>query len=124
MGIIANASLLKSLPGESEEFQHFRLFSGASPSHLDAHTYAALLTPRLPDFAFTAPIYDEIRTPKAYPRPMCVYWVESDSCLCYSQQMSRMDIEQSTCKNIVKYGYFDFALEPPSRSEKVGNRHF
>lgn len=70
--------------------------------------YAEMNLPRVPGFAFTAPIYDGLREPTEYPWPNCVN-SRVRGCRCYSQQATRLDVPASECKKIIKNGIFDHA---------------
>lgn len=75
---------------------------------LSVQEYAQQLTPRFENLPFTAPAYDELRDVKAYPWPSCVA-SKLRGCTCYSQQASKLNIDQATCEGIVKNGLFDNA---------------
>jgi len=106
---------------------------------LDAWLQAQL--PRVPNVPSSAPKYDHLTEPKTYPRPLCVARTHScdepDSvtgcqlsrCQCYTQQITKLDIDAATCQDIVENGYFDEShLERPqrdrnwSRSTKIAGR--
>jgi zona occludens toxin len=80
-----------------------------------AEEYLELQTPRIPGFAFTAPVYDGLREPKAYPWPNCVN-SRVRGCRCYSQQATRLDVSQQVCHEIINRGLFDYAKD----SEQAG----
>ncbi|GJL80358.1 MAG: hypothetical protein NPINA01_33470 [Nitrospinaceae bacterium] len=78
---------------------------------LTEYTHTRL--PRIDNQPWTAPVYDEIRKPVSYPRPQCVEGKNKQGelvCICYSQQASRMQIDDELCKGIVRLGYFDPAV--------------
>jgi len=56
---------------------------------------------------WTAPVYDEIREVKTYPRPQCLINESKDTCRCYSQQATLLSVADVYCRSIVKNGYFD-----------------
>lgn len=67
--------------------------------------YLKQRTPRLPDFAQTAPIYDELTKPVVAPYPaICIKG--ADRCNCYSQQATLLQVSLSTCLQIVQHGFF------------------
>lgn len=70
--------------------------------------YLYMLTPRVVDLEYTAPIYDNLTKPKSFPKPTCVLAVKRNICKCYSQQATRLSVGQQMCKDIVKNGWFDF----------------
>ena len=67
--------------------------------------------PRIEGLPHTAPIYDELTKPVAYPRYQCMYRSSRrQDCRCYTQQATRLDIPIATCLEIVDRGLFDPAL--------------
>lgn len=64
---------------------------------------------RVDGLPFSSPVYDGITTPKTYPKMACAS--SASKCLCYTQQASKVTIPESMCREIVKHGYFDAALE-------------
>lgn len=82
---------------------------------MDVVTYIAMLEPRIPDVPATAPIYDQVYKPVDYPKPSCVSGMspqtKQHTCLCHSQQGSKMNITQDQCNNYVDNGYFDYAKQ-------------
>lgn len=82
--------------------------------------------PRVADVPWSAPIYDELTQPQAYPRPVCISTRDQDlltrnaknmvlgyhdnrltGCRCNTQQGSRLQIGFQACIDIVQNGYFD-----------------
>jgi zona occludens toxin len=73
--------------------------------------YLDRLTPRIPDLIHTAPIYDELTEPVSFPRiAACVVRLSTDSCTCYTQQATRLDVSYDICSTIAAHGYFDPTL--------------
>lgn len=68
-------------------------------------------TPRIDGLPFTAPVFDEIREVNSYPWPTCIASFEKNTCLCHSQQSTRMDIPLEICFQIVSNGMFDYSKE-------------
>lgn len=67
--------------------------------------YFEARTPRIDGLPHTAPVYDAILTPKQAPYPAaCV--IIRQHCTCYSQQATRLNTDDSTCRQIVANGYF------------------
>ncbi|WP_172424647.1 zonular occludens toxin domain-containing protein [Vandammella animalimorsus] len=67
----------------------------------------ASLTPRLTDWPHTAPRYDELTRPVDAPRLAACIDMRG-KCTCYTQQGTLVpSVSQSTCRQVVKYGYFD-----------------
>ncbi len=100
--------------------------SGSSVVHVTTEQYIAERTPRIVGVPSSAPIYDELTKPVAFPKPSC-YATKSDEiiankrktlrlgnrhgqlhgCGCLSQQGTRMDIPFEACMNMVENGSFD-----------------
>ena len=95
--------------------------------------YVASRTPRIADDPASAPIYDDLTKPQAYPRLSCVSSTDPEllnrasnrmqvaqgangkklGCQCYTQQGSRYQTSFAYCLNVVKNGYFDAARPDP-----------
>ena len=72
---------------------------------LTAGEYIAERQPRIKDFAHTAPAYDEVTKPTEAPYPAaCVQMGET--CKCYSQQATLLQVTGSVCLQIVQKGFF------------------
>ncbi|WP_062265421.1 zonular occludens toxin domain-containing protein [Endozoicomonas arenosclerae] len=71
-------------------------------------------TPRLSGLKHTAPIYDPLTKPKAFPKPQnCILWnvdTPEEECICYSQRITRMKVPDYLCRSTVRNGYFDETL--------------
>ncbi|QIE91148.1 zonular occludens toxin domain-containing protein [Pseudomonas nitroreducens] len=115
---------------------------GAGPApeqHASKAQYIADRLPRIPDVPSSAPIYDEITKPVAYPKPFCVssrddYFIQKNAkrmvtgyregklygCRCNSQQGSRLDISFEACMAYVEYGVFDPAIPDRSAATAAG----
>lgn len=91
---------------------------GGDKRPLTLHEYIDLNTPRISGLAFTAPIYDEVRKPVTYPKMNCVLWIDRDDCVCYSQQATRLQVDQDTCRQVVRNGLFDHAKPDPDPNEE------
>lgn len=72
---------------------------------MTASEYISARTPRVPDFAFTAPVYDEITKPVIAPIPAVCYTF-GNVCKCRTQQGTPYQVQDSTCRQIVKTGIF------------------
>lgn len=78
---------------------------------------------RLPNFAHTAPTYDEVTKPIQAPYPAaCI--ASASVCKCYTQQGTLLQVDLSTCRQIVKNGFFmDWDTSPKKRdSDNVATR--
>lgn len=61
--------------------------------------------PRVPGLPHTAPRYDDVTKPITAPYPAACLTV-GDQCRCYTQQATRMQIEDDTCRAIAEHGFF------------------
>ena len=86
---------------------------GGDDAPMTIEEYQYINTPRVPGFAFTAPIYDDVREPVTYPWPNCIRWehAHKTDCRCYTQQATRLDVPESICNDIVDNGLFDHAKD-------------
>jgi zona occludens toxin len=99
----------------------------------DAKQYLYEQTPRIASLPHTAPRYDEVTKPVTAPIPSACMSSRT-GCTCFSQQGTRMQVDQALCTKIVQDGFFvdfdagggggrgsskaDEVLQ--SRSERVG----
>lgn len=61
--------------------------------------------PRIPDFAHTAPAYDDVTKPTEAPYPAaCVQM--GKTCKCYTQQATLLHVSGTVCLQIVAQGFF------------------
>ncbi|MNE55569.1 hypothetical protein D3C80_1504160 [compost metagenome] len=101
----------------------------SSEVHLSKADYIDQRIPRIPDVPSSAPFYDDLTKPVAYPKPFCVsskddYFIQKNArrmvtgyrdgklygCRCNSQQGSRLDISFEACMAYVEQGVFDPAI--------------
>jgi hypothetical protein len=61
--------------------------------------------PRIPGLPHTAPIYDKVTEPTIAPLPAACVLIRK-KCTCYTQQATRLDTDDDTCRQIVQNGYF------------------
>ena len=72
---------------------------------MTAAEYVDARTPRLKDFAHTAPAYDGVTNPAEAPYPAaCVQM--GKTCKCYTQQATLLQVSGSVCLQIVQQGFF------------------
>jgi zona occludens toxin len=72
---------------------------------MTAIEYVASHTPRLPGLPHTAPRYDVVTAPTEAPYPAaCV--LMADKCNCYTQQATKLQTPDATCRQIVAGGFF------------------
>lgn len=72
---------------------------------VSAVEWAAQFEPRVPGIPYSAPAYDG-RPIVEVPVPLCME-VVGEHCRCYTQQVTRLDVDQETCLRIVRDGLFD-----------------
>ncbi|MFO3664299.1 zonular occludens toxin domain-containing protein [Pseudomonas amygdali] len=66
------------------------------------------VTPAIPGLPHTAPVYDELTAPTDFPRvAACIQSVERQTCDCYTQQATPIDVPVGACEVFVKYRSFD-----------------
>lgn len=86
---------------------------------LSTEDYLESFKPRLNGFPHTASRYDEITKPITAPYPAACISMQNKGCQCYSQQGTRIMMDEATCENIVKEGFFiDWDKEPQRRNER------
>ncbi|KRW59939.1 zonular occludens toxin domain-containing protein [Pseudomonas sp. TTU2014-080ASC] len=97
--------------------------------------YLEQRAPRIPQIPASAPIYDQLTQPVAYPRLYCMSSTDPTTyarefsrmssavvngkptvCQCYTQQGTRVKTDFIFCSNVVENGYFDPSI--PDRSEQ------
>lgn len=104
------------------------LISGGEESKgpISKAAYTAIRQPRVDVLPASAPLYDDLTKPKAYPKLYCASSSDPDIyaksfadmpsavvngvgtvCQCYTQQATRVKTDFSFCANVVAYGYFD-----------------
>lgn len=81
--------------------------------------WIAAQIPRIADLPQSASKYDEITKPTLAPMPVaCIS--SRLKCKCYTQQGTKYDTSENTCKSIVKNGYFqDF--DPNGNQQKLAS---
>lgn len=79
------------------------------------------LTPVILNRPDTAPVYSDLWDAKDYPRSQCVSRSPDNGglCRCYSQQATRMNVDQQTCNYIMANGReFDHRVAPTVNNER------
>jgi len=59
------------------------------------------------------PIYSKLRKPVIYPQLSCFNTVVSEAsneCVCYTQQFTKLSVDDSVCLDIVHNGFFDHSI--------------
>jgi len=106
--------------------------SGDAPLTVEAYLHKRV--PRVPHIPASAPIYDTLTQPVAYPRLYCMSSSDPDVyarsfnrmasavvngkptvCQCYTQQGTRIATDFAFCNQIVENGYFDSSV--PDRGQ-------
>lgn len=94
---------------------------GSAPVRMAAkRDYFAEYQPRIVGLAYTAPVYDKVTEPVRAPYPAAC--IDSQKkCTCYSQQATRLPMEEGLCRQIAANGFFKEwdDKEPAKRTEAV-----
>lgn len=97
----------------------------AAAAPMTAIEYVASHVPRLPGLPHTAPRYDAVTQPTEAPYPAaCI--LMADKCNCYTQQATKLQTPEATCRQIVAGGFFmDWKQQtpppdPPIAKQDVG----
>lgn len=67
--------------------------------------YAAAYTPRIAGLPHTAPVYDSVTAPQQAPYPAACL-ASAKRCQCYSQQGTRLDMDEKLCRQLADGGFF------------------
>lgn len=62
-------------------------------------------TPRIPDLAYSAAVYDEVTKPTVAPYPAACVTIRSE-CRCWTQQGTRLAVSAAMCQQVVERGFF------------------
>jgi len=77
--------------------------------------------PRVPGYAYSAPVYDALAEPKAVPFPVgCVD--SAQRCVCYTDQGTPLDLPVPDCKSIAERGFFQFWRDPSASQQRTEGR--
>jgi zona occludens toxin len=92
-----------------------------SGAPLTVSQYVGSFIPRIDGFPQSAPRYDDLNKAVQVPKPAaCVSGrrpgAKVDSCKCYTQQATPLDVPDALCRQIAAGGYFDDTLQPSSAS--------
>jgi len=99
-----------SVESSSDLSPIIRPVSSGEPVSVDR--YLSLRVPRVSDIPHSAPIYDHLTEPSTFPKlSACVQRPSRNTCLCYSQQGTLLNISLPTCLNFVRHGAFDDLLD-------------
>lgn len=119
LGYGAYAMLKKVSGGKKQENGQY--VPGAKPDQIDQQSrsgqkmttaeFTDSYNPRIPGLPHTASRYDETTRPSIAPSPdACISG--RNSCKCYSQQGTQMDVSRDICLQIVEKGFFKDWAEP------------
>jgi len=82
-------------------------------AHLSTADYIEMRAPRLVGLPHTAPVYDEVTKPTRAPVPAACVGSVSQGCRCFTQDATRIDMDEGMCRTIVARGYFlEFNASP------------
>ncbi|MEC6897452.1 zonular occludens toxin domain-containing protein [Photobacterium piscicola] len=78
-------------------------FFGTGKKHLTTKEYLDQMKPRIPFKPETAPIYDDLRKPKSFPRLSSCLMITNkpETCECFTQQNTVLNIPIAQCIKIV-----------------------
>ena len=77
--------------------------------------------PRIEGLDWTAPVYDEVREVKTFPRPQCMRSERTQVCNCYTQQATPLEVPPEVCNNIVDGGWFNPYQEEGGELARAGD---
>lgn len=83
--------------------------------------WVAMQTPVIAGLPWTAPMYDDVREVKSFPKPHCFIhsmesWNDLGVCVCYSQQVTRMKtVNDYVCRELAVEGWFDHTVDTRGR---------
>lgn len=79
-------------------------------------------TPMIEGIPWTAPKYFKLTEAVTYPRPHCIIYDQDEfnpgKCQCYSQQMTKMMVDENVCREITINGWFDATKESKQRERE------
>lgn len=132
----------EAAPVETVEPAHSKPTQQPGVDHvMSAQEYVDARTPRIPDLASSAPIYDDLTKPVSFPKPFCVSSHDPQllyrnakrmtikmregretGCACNSQQGTRLDVSFEFCMDVVENGYFDATRPDRQQAGGMGGR--
>jgi zona occludens toxin len=86
--------------------------SSASVPFKSAEDYVAKFTPRVQGMPWSSPAFDD-RKVKSEPEIYCVS-IEFQSCRCYSEQITPIEVNQTACREIARHGVYNPFRDPRS----------
>lgn len=112
---IAPAAVEASAPAGGRPDGGYR---SSSATVLSTEDYLASYTPRIAGLPHTAPRFDAVTTPVQAPYPAaCI--VMRDECRCYTNQATRLDVQDVTCRSIAERGFFVEWQQAPGDGERA-----
>ncbi|GLS13651.1 zonular occludens toxin domain-containing protein [Hydrogenophaga electricum] len=95
----------------TQQQQQARPMASAAPNWYEGWA------PRVPGLPHTAPRYDEVTKPSTAPYPAACLTFGND-CRCYTQQATRMDVDDGLCRDIAANGYFVDWQQPQQQAQQ------
>lgn len=100
----AGARKVAGIEGDLGSMSGFR-GAGTEPKYRDETDYAMAFLPRIATRPWSMPALDD-REPKVEPELYCVE-SEVKGCRCYTEQITRLDIDQRDCMRVVRVGSYN-----------------
>ena len=82
-------------------------------------TFSQLHTPDVKSLPWSAPVYSSVTEAKTWPRPAACYYFSADDCRCFTQQATRLYLDNDVCLSIVKNGFFDWTKDSYSSTSRL-----
>lgn len=133
-GAATNPGMVEQVKSTVGSFIKPNLSGTETDKPLTVEDYLDSRTPRVPHIPSSAPIYDQLTQPVAFPRLYCMSSTDPNTyarqfgrmanavvngrptvCQCYTQQGTRVATDFAFCRNIVENGYFDPAIADRSQ---------
>lgn len=116
-GLSSDSGNISSVSGSPLKASTVDTHSFAPVYPVDPNAYLALYKPRISGIASTAPIYDQLTIPVAFPKTLCIrkYRNGKKVCSCYTQQASKLVVDQDTCNALIDNRRFDPTIPDPSQ---------
>jgi hypothetical protein len=77
----------------------------AAAGKLSTAEWIAQYRPRVEGLAYSAPVYDDVTKPVRAPYPAACL-ASKARCSCYSEQGTRLDMQEGLCRQIVERGFY------------------
>ena len=110
---------------QSTQQRSYDVFSPRGRGELTVEEYGAKFvtdrTPSIPDMPESAKVYEGLMKAKSKPRPHCISSTLKATCVCYSQQATKLNISKNSCYHYIANGY-DFDPTIPDVKFKANKR--